>query len=74
MQRYANFLIMNEVKSKGNGTKFELAGGSRVTRALPCQVQQISRGALGLKTPPPHFLRGGGITPYHREFKVHIFD
>ena len=47
MQRYANFLIMNGVKSKGNGTKFELAGGSRVTKALPCQVQQKLKGWVG---------------------------
>ena len=56
MQRYANFLIINGVKSKGNGTKFELAESSRVTRALPCQVQQKLKGWVGTRnTPIPLF-------------------
>ena len=29
---------------------------------------------LGLEIPPSHFLRGGGITLYLREFKVQIVD
>lgn len=56
MQRYANFLIMNGVESKGNGTWFELAGSSRVTRVLSCQVQQTLKGWAGARnTPTPLF-------------------